>query len=595
MKKIFLVLFSLLLAVPLFAQVSVDPDDTFYTLVEAWEIRGLIDEVPPLRPFPIKNIRDILQSVMENGNERDKRNAELYWEKVTGKPWNLSLQTDLTYKKDAEKEGFGDAHVGIYPDFNGDISLFDEFVSMGYSIGLAAYNNNVSDYLAVYENDSHDAIHDAASVGPLEVYLDMNDILAVGTKNIFAQIGIYRSGYGPFINSGLALNDNSYHRTNLSFTTVNPRWSYTQQYSTMGATLCYDGSDLAPDKYMAFHALEFKFLPQLSVAYYETIVFGRRLDPSYLIPAPFMVAQGIGGFNDNLQMGLIIKYRPYKGILWATDIFVDDISVDDVVKLDFDTKIRVAFKTGIIYTPVDSYCSRLALDYTVITPFTYTHWDYDDPNRDCTISSHCFNFQNYTNNGVPIGQSYPPNTDRIALTINFIPVPPLHIQVMSSFMRHANVCESYTTEEAVALLRSAPGTYSTDGSINTHANMGSSGSIGSHIDTAWDKLNYLTQPNRMYVLQEGFSVDYSFKKYNWGQFSLHASYLFEWVKNRGVDSHLYPGQGSNIVDNGNGTYNFDGNNNLTGEELVEYFHSRWEDGLRDEINNYFTIGFKYQF
>ena len=61
MKKKFVVALCLVLfTIPLFAQVSVDPDDTFYTLVEAWEIRGLIDEVPPLRPFPIKNIRDIL-------------------------------------------------------------------------------------------------------------------------------------------------------------------------------------------------------------------------------------------------------------------------------------------------------------------------------------------------------------------------------------------------------------------------------------------------------------------------------------------------------------------------------------------------------
>ena len=160
-------------------------------------------------------------------------------------------------------------------------------------------------------------------------------------------------------------------------------------------------------------------------------------------------------------------------------------------------------------------------------------------------------------------------------------------------MRHANVCESYTTEEAMALLMSEPGTYATDGSLNTHANMGDSGNIGSHIDTVWDHLNFLTQPNKMYVLQEGFSVDYSFKKFNWGQFSLHASYLFEWVKNRGVDAHLYPGQGLAIEQSGD-TYTYKGNT-YTSEELVEEFHSNWEDGLRDEINNYFTIGFKYQF
>ncbi|MEE3314736.1 MAG: hypothetical protein VZR56_11350, partial [Treponema sp.] len=83
MKKFLVLVFALFLGTSsIFAQVSVDPNENFYTLVESWELRGLISDVPPLRPFPLSVIRDILQTVIEKGNERDVNNAQMYWEKV---------------------------------------------------------------------------------------------------------------------------------------------------------------------------------------------------------------------------------------------------------------------------------------------------------------------------------------------------------------------------------------------------------------------------------------------------------------------------------------------------------------------------------
>ena len=595
MKKFLVLVFALFLGTSsIFAQVSVDPNENFYTLVESWELRGLISDVPPLRPFPLSVIRDILQTVIEKGNERDVNNAQMYWEKVTGKPWNASLETGVTYKKDINESGFGEALIGLYPDVNGDITLFDNFVSIGYHLGMAVYNHSVSDYLPVYENDLHDGLTDSANLGPFEAFWDMNDVLALGTKNIFVQTGIYRSGYGPFLGAGLALNDNSYHKTNFSFTTIHPKWSYTQQYSTIGATTSYDGTDQAPDKYIAFHALEFKPFPFISFAYYETIIFGKRLDPSYLMPVPYYIAQGIGGYNDNLQMGILLKVRPVKSLLWATDLFVDDVSANELVKLNFDTKLRLAAKTGFIYTPENSYCTRMGLDYMMITPFTYSHWEYDDLNVSAAISPGCFNFQNYTNNGIPMGSSYPPNSDRICLVIDFLPIPPLHIRVQSSFLRHANICESYTDDEALSLLLGRAGQYATDGSIYTHANLEDPNSkLGTHIDTAWDHLNFLNQDHKMYVLQEGLDVEYAFKKMKWGQVTLKFSYLFEWIKNPGVSNHLYPG---GLVSESGGVYTYKGSSYSSAEDLVEAARQDWIDGIgSDQINNFFTLGLRYQF
>ena len=595
MKKFFTVLFvSFIFMSGAFAQVSVDPDDTFYSLVESWELRGLINEVPPLRPYPIANIRDILQTVIEKGNDRDVRNAKMYWEKVTGKPWNVSAEVGAMYRKNAETSDFGEILFSLFPSVNGDITLFDSFVSMGYDLGLASYNHDIQDYLAVFENDGHDARRNKVALGDLNVFMEMNDVLAIGKKNIFVQTGIYRSGYGPFINAGLSLNDNSYHRTNLSFTTVNPKWSYTQQYSAIGATKSFDGGFIAPDKYLAFHALEFKFIPQFSFSYYESIVFGKRLDPSYLMPVPYIVAQEIGGYNDNLQMGLAFKVRPYSGLLWATDVFVDDFNIAGFFENGLlNTRFFTAVKTGLIYTPADSFCTRISLDYTMLMPYTYTHADYVDTTTG-TISSGMYNYLNYTNNGIPMGSSYPPNSDRLSFELDFIPIPPLHIKVLSTFLRHGNINESISDDEAIAYLRSDYGTYSTDGGINNHPLMSNpSGTAGTAIASS-NSLNFLTQDNLMYVLQEGIGAEYSLKKYSWGQLSFSVSYLFEWIRNKGVDTDMFPGKGSAIIDKGNGTYEYD-HEDYSGSDLVSLFRNAWKAGLSNEINNYFSIGLKYQF
>lgn len=594
MKKLVLILLTVFaFGTAAFAQVSVDPDDTFYSLVESWELRGLIDNVPPLRPYPIANIRDILQSVIEKGDERDVENAKECWEKVTGKVWNVYAELGATYKKDANRSDFGDVLFNLYPGVNGDITLFNSFVSMGYNLGLAAYNNQISDYLAVFENNGHDARRNKVSFGKLDVFLEANDILAVGKENIYAQAGIYRSGYGPFIGSGLSVNDNSYHRTNISFTTLNPRWSYTQQYSAIGATKNFDGSFLAPDKFMAFHAVEFKVVPQFSFAYYESIVFGKRLDLSYLIPVPFIVAQEIGGYNDNLQMGLAFKVLPYKGFLWATDIFVDDFDIAGFFKNGIDSRIFIAAKTGVIYTPSNSFCTRVSLDYTFLTPYTYTHADYADTTTG-TIKPGMYNYLNYTNNGIPMGSSYPPNSDRLSFELDFLPMPSMHIKLMSTFLRHGNINETISDDEALAYLKADYGTYSTDGGLNNHPYMSNpNGSVGTSLGSS-SEWNFLCQDNLMFVLQESIGAEYSLKKYKWGQLSFNFNYLFEWIRNKGVDTDMFPGLGSNLQDNGNGIYGYDGNI-YTGAELVENFRAIWRNALHNEINNYFSIGVKYQF
>lgn len=592
-KRIISLASCLFVSASLFAQISIDPTDKFYDLVQSWEIRGLVRNVPPVRPYPINNIQEILQNVIKRGNEEDVKTAIEYWQKITGKSWNITMEAKadgLLSKTDDDKD-FDKLFI-LSPNINGDFFLYKDLISIGYKLGITARTKeNEGIFLPYAVNSSNDARQDAAEAGPLSAYIDLNNGIAIGNRSIFIQAGINRTGYGPFYKSGIALNETDYHSANVTITFLKDKWTYVQQYSAIGATTSYDGTGLAPDKFMAFHAFEYKFSKHFSVSYYENIIYGNRFDFSYFLPVPYMAAQGIGGNKDNLQMGLTFKIKPFDGFMWATDVLVDDIEVDKLVKLDADGKNRFALKTGVFYAP-NSFCSLINFNYMAITPYTYSHWEYDGAGTG-NISSGIYNFQNYTNNGVHIGSPYEPNSDVFSFNINFQPTRNIHLNFSTSFMRHANIVESDSDDEAIRYLLAEPGTYATDGSILTHS-MYSGNKDGEHVETAWEQLNFLNQDTKMYVIQASLAADYTFPKFKIGLLSLNMGYTFEYIRNKGVDENMYPGQGSKITDNGNGTFTM-GSSNYTKAELVRHFKDIWKANLYDVVNNYFTIGMSFTF
>lgn len=611
MKKRLFILFFMISAVSAFSQITVEPSHSFYSNAQNWYLNGLIDHLPPTRPYTTAVIKDILSAVIEKGSQRDKAIAGDYWEELTGKSWYASFGAEFTLKnseiEDRNSNNTTDINklLGLYPSVQGDFSFKDDFVSIGYKLGFAGRNSkNEEDFIPKYAFSQHDAVQDPASVGPMKLYLDCDSVVSVGTKNLFLQSGIFRNGYGYFLGEGLALNDDSYHRGNFVLTYMGEKLSYTQQISAIGASSSYDGASLYPNKFLAFHSVEYRLLPSFSVAYYESMIYGNRFDPSYIIPVPYMVAQGIGGNSDNLQMGLMFNLRPARGFLWSTDIYVDDFDVNELVKLNLDSKYRFALQTGIVYTPEDSYCTRFHLNTMLVTPYTYSHWSYSD-NVYAKIDSESANYQNYTNSGIHIGTNYEPNSAAVSMGIEFNPIRHLTFTIDSNLVIHSNVAEGLSTSEALTYLKAEPGVYATDGSIYEHAVFeaknedGTYGTTGKHVESAWNALNFLTQDHQMYTIQATLGGKYVFPSTKSGlQFAVKLGYTFEYIHNDGVDRELFPGLGKNLTsatdENGTVTYTYQGND-YSGEELVDYFKKNWENQLTDRLNNYVTVGFNLRF
>lgn len=575
-----------------YSQISSDPNHEFYKSVQKWEINNYVDNLPPVRPYPVIVIKALLQQAIENGDENTVQTAQEYWKEVTGKPWAIDVIGDVNAKY---AEAFNKGAAGTVAA-TGDVLFLNDLVSIGYKVGFDGYTELALDYLknfqSAYAPLPRDTLYDPSEISLFKVYFDVNDSVAVGKENYYLQMGVTRLGFGPFIGEGLALNEAAYHCSNLGFTYRNNRFNYSQVYAAIGASKSYDGSGLVPDKYLAFHQFSYNILKNLSLTYYENIVYGNRFDFSYIIPAPYMTLQSIGGFDDNLQMGIQLIYKPVKGLMIGGDIFVDDISVNDVMKFDFDTKIRVAGSVGAVYYPPVPVLEKIKLIYTVVTPYTYSHWQIEKGYPG--ITQNTSNFQNYTNSCIQMGSQLDPNSDSVKVSFELNPVRNMDLNLNFSFTRHGNISETLPANEAVYYLMCDENIYATDGTIYQHTVVDMHNEKKEdYLFSAWNDLNFLNQKHIMSVFQTGIGIAYKLPEYKWGKLSFKINYIGEYIHNKGVDSHMLPGI-SLKYDKASDKYIYNGTN-YSAEEIVQKFKNQWVSNLKDVWNNYLDIGFEYKF
>lgn len=598
---------ALLFSFSLYAQVSVNPDDDFYIEAQNWELKGLTGPLPQLRPYPVSVIRRILTDVMASNDKRAAEYAEKEYERIFSKPYKIFAEAGGVKKISDDRAASGNetSADNLWGEFGiaGDVT-FSPLVSLGFDLGMYAETEEYDAYSAMYVNKTQDSIYDASEMGGADMYLDWNMNATVGSESVYVTGGVSKAGFGPFIGEGLAINDTSYHSANLMLNVVNPKWSYSMLYATIGATENNPtGSfDVSDGKYLTFHSIKYSFNRKISVAYYENIIFGPRANIAYLFPAPYMPMQNITGANDNLQMGLLFEVKPLSGFLWATDIFVDDLDVDEIVKLNFDAKIRIAAQTGLVYATPNSLCSRLSLDYTIIMPYTGAHWEYDDDD-DGTISGSSWNYQNYLNSGVNIGTVLDPNSDRLRFSTTFRPFKNLKFNLTTSIIRHANGAEDFDSDDAAKYVLASSGQYATDGSVNMHQMFSgdSSGKSGTHVSAAWEKLGFMTSDHIMLISRWQLEGEYTFARTKRGALSVKLGYMFEYINNNGVDRDVYSGLGYSYDEDAE-VYHFNGSDYTSYDDMYEAAKTvakqqkaSWVAGLTDKVNHYFSLALRYTY
>ena len=614
MKKIALVFCLLsIFSASVFAQVSADPTDEFYDLVERWEIEGVILEQPPLRPYPLQKIEEILTTVIESDNEYEAGIAEDYYERTFRRPFKVNVRANGNVRLGSDTpsdENWMDKQLIFGLGAAGDYA-FRDFVSAGYDLNVYGTNNITLDAVPQYSAQPY-YFRDSVDIKSLKAYWIMDATFAGSYEDVYGQIGVNHLSFGPFYKKSAQVSPDAKHTANFSFVYAGERLSYTQALFGLSASNAKkDIDDLFSKKFLAIHSLNGQIFPWLNASFYEVTIYGDRFEPAYLIPMPFIITQALSGFDDNTFMGISFTVRPIPGFVWVNDLFMDDAGLGDLIQLDFDTKLQCTFQSAFKFSPVNvGWIDKIQLDYTMVSPYMYTHKQnlIDPATGNWNIGTlGVINYQEYTTAGDPLGLSLPPNTERIGFSASFTPVKKLKLSIHGNYIRHANINESLPEDEILSYLNSPEGYFVTDGGIHNHQHVLTGGDpekVGAgnntYLDSAWNHFNFLTQDTQMHTYQAGFDVEYLVTTQKYGSLSLSAGYMFEKIYNYGVDKEIFKAKGPKD----NFAKNYDIVKDADGKEVkvwrknadegdIKKSLESWRANLRNVVNNYFFFGIKY--
>jgi len=457
MKKITVCVALLLvgLYVNIFAQAPVNIFDPFYEDLSIWEGIGLINDAPSIRPYPLQEIKRILHIIIETGDPAQKQRAEEYYKRFFGTTFHFGGMIDLAVKAPQKQR-----ELNLSPFMDLNYALHDLFTISG-KVSAFLTNKLFSQALTPeFQYSKYDIADDAVHIGSFYILPLFNTGVAIGTPEYYFTAGIARTNYGPFYENSPFIGSQAIHQGQFIFVVNKEKWTYNQAFLTLTAT-DDQGGNRNPGKFIVIHSLNVRPFSWLSLGVVDTIVYGKRFEPLYMLPlSAFFISQGLYDFPDNSLIGGTFTIKPLQGLRLDGMLYADDLGFNEIVKFKKDAKWRMSGQFGITYTmPYSHWFSFADLNYTFVLPYTYTHYD---SHRITEL-----NYKNYTHNGVPLGSNLEPNSDRIQLRLKFRPLYGLDINFSETFIRHANVTESMT--DITILKDYVSKKYTTDGSSFNHA------------------------------------------------------------------------------------------------------------------------------
>ena len=531
----------LLLASSLFALDITDPADRIYNDLEVWQEKGYYRHIPEIRPYPTQLLLELLDRVIARGDAMDRAIAADY-RVLIDKPLNLEpeMEVETRYGRDQVGETNGTLNFKI----KGILDRDDKVAVWGNVSANAILKYDDPSYYMYYdtlpygERTEENWVSDSGTIAGISLYSGSAAMLSLGSSTLYGQMGLTRSSFGPFYDDGVVLSEEAGEQGHYELTWRGNDFSYSMLFLALVGT-DYEGDGSFPEKYLAMHSYNWAPFDWLDLGFFETNVWGKRLEPLYMMPFSYLFYdQGIIGFDDNSLMGLKFRSLLPRRVELNGVLYVDDVGFNDLIKFNFDTKIKIAFEAGASWTPADEKLHKISLDYTAVFPYMYTHYPWGWGGNDSAYAAESnngtpsdgtddyffyqtMNADNYTHNGENLGTSLSPNSDRIALKSNWRLDKDTQITLTGNFMRHGNASSNKTDDAAVQ-----------DGSIFDNGN------DENGVDTTADECNFLNQDVLEMVLQTGIEfnavVDMPFQdphRYYGTEFTL--GYTFERIWNSG--------------------------------------------------------------
>ncbi|MDC7221292.1 MAG: hypothetical protein PQJ59_15255 [Spirochaetales bacterium] len=546
MKKSFIVGLGMLLSLSAFSLDIIDPSDMIYRDIEFWDEQGYFKQLPDIRPYSAQLILVLLDQVMEKGTADDARLAKTYYDEINqGFRAEISAQGSTYYGND----GIGDTTGSLILDIRGmlgdKLSIWGEVNANG-----VLFNEDVDYYM--YDDDVPygeryvvNTKEDAGSFMGIDLMGGTSSMLSYGTDKLYTNMGFYRSSFGPFQEDGVVISDEAYQQGHFELTWLDEYFTYSMLMLSLIGTdntgeehygeidgESYDDDDTNDEdddddtynKFLVLHSYSWAPYKWLDVGFFESVVYGERFEPVYLLPFSYLFySQGYSGFADNSLMGLEVTTKLPENIEFNGIVYVDDVNFNEMVKFNFDTKMKMALETGLSWSPGLSWLRRLSMDYTAVMPYMYTHYDWHS-----TYDANDFNADNYTHNGANLGTTLSPNSDRINLTGYYRVNDASELKLFGNWIRHGNASDGIDYDNPADEVE-------TDGSIFDNG-------IDDYGELYFqDSLPFLTQDVLEKVLQFGLefntTVDMPFQDIErYYGMEMTVGYTFEMIWNSGRNS-----------------------------------------------------------
>ena len=506
------------------SQVLHDPNDPIYRDLDRWAGRGYIDMLPPVRPYPAQLVDELLTAVTENGNEDARSAAATYLAAIRkgARKFHFGLKGLIRGEDD-------DLSVEGAPTMDG-LFRFEDWMSGSISLAVYGATRDPGDEISIpgVYSPYPDLIEDQSEVGPFSILPDWTSILSLGSSSIYFQAGLTRTAVGPFFDSGVVVSSEAGRAGHFDLVYRKPKWSASVMLLELTATDDF-GQGQFPDKHLIFHSFDFKPTDKLELGFFESVIWGGRMEFLYLAPfGQYFAAQSLTGFEDNSFFGVHGKYRILPDLSLLGQVYVDDLSFQDVIKLQLDTKYKFAGELGVRWTPEESRILDLAVDYTAVMPYMYTHitgertTDYRyavDGDGDAAYP----NYFNYSHLGRNLGTDLQPNSDRVSVRATVRLLDELNLKLRAGLQRHGNASED---QEGMDPARHN-GSVFDDGYTDTEV------TGNDPKNTFNSETRFLTQDVIETLVHGGFGLAWNLPT-GFGNIELTADYVMEYGWNRGL-------------------------------------------------------------
>lgn len=498
--------------------------DPIYRDLRLWSLRGLIPPLPAFRPYPLSLVRDRLLKVLQSEGPLDRARAELYLRAI-----------------DEEfRGGFLAVHHSLftvgYPnhDYDGTTGGFlrtNAFLVPGVALsghaGAVAQDWAANTAFPVGQRRLFDFLLDDSSVEIFQrnylLSLSIGGVFSFGDENLYAQVGLSRHGFGPFP-EGMVISPQAPAAPTFSFTWIYGPLIYSKYLLGLSATrdnkstVITNGQEFFPNKYLTGQSFQLMLFDGiLTVGLFETVVFGQRLDPLYLLPVVSSLYGSIyTGMWDNILVGGNLVLRLPWGFAFLGEFHADDLSFLRLLRLRFDGKTKIAAQAGLNWQSPGWALEGLELRYALVTPYTFTHVrEFITGGASDQLP---INYKNYTHQGQGL-VTLEPNSDRLELIARLVPNHLLNFTLTGRRLRHGNASEDGYTAVSQEYIGTTDGSFNDNGYVTPG---------GPH---KFDENRFLNQA----VIEELYQIGFDYQLLvdtPLGFMNFSGGYLFEYGINR---------------------------------------------------------------